>query len=173
MAKWYDQILNAPPISRIRRNHGLEHATLHILARQFPRKALAGYSNTTGFWILGDVPTQAVESAAREALERMLRGEHNLAVHPNCGTNFVTSGVLAGLAGASAMLGAGPKLRDKFERLSLAVLLSTAALIFAQPLGTLLQARITTSGKPENLKIIRVQQTSRGQMTAHRVITRG
>lgn len=173
MAGLLDRFLSMAPVSRVRRNHGLEHATLHLLAQRYPRQSMAGYSNTSGFWIVGDVPAEAVETAAREALRRMRAGEPGLAVHPNCGTNFVTSGAIAGMAGAAAMFGAGPKARDKFERLSMAALLATIALIVSQPLGNLIQARITTSGEPENLEIISVQPGTRGSMTVHRVLTRG
>jgi hypothetical protein len=134
---------------------------------------MAGYSNTSGFWIVGDVPVEAVETAAREALRRMRGGERALAVHPNCGTNFVTSGAIAGMAGAAAMFGAGPKVRDKFERLSMAALLATIALIASQPLGNLIQARITTSGEPGDLEIVNITPGTRGSMTVHRVLTRG
>ena len=37
------------PISRIRRNHALEHATLHVLAYKYPQKNLAGYYIST-YW---------------------------------------------------------------------------------------------------------------------------
>jgi len=71
------------------------------------------------------------------------------------------------------MFGAGPRIKDKFERLSLAALFATLALIVAQPLGNLLQARVTTSGYPGTLQIVGVTPTPRGSMKAHRVITRG
>ena len=45
--------------------------------------------------LLGDVPTEQVESAVREALQRLKAGERGLAVHPNCGTNLATTGLLA------------------------------------------------------------------------------
>jgi len=173
MTTMLDTFLNIDPVSRIRRNHGLEHATLHVLASRHPHKNMAGYSNTGGFWIMGDLTAVDIDSAAHEALERMQKGEHGLAVHPNCGTNFVTSGALAGAAGAFAMFGAGPRIKDKFERLSLAALFATLALIVAQPLGNLLQARVTTSGYPGTLQIVGVTPTPRGSMKAHRVITRG
>jgi hypothetical protein len=32
----FKALLGAPGVSNIRRNHGLEHATLHILAERFP-----------------------------------------------------------------------------------------------------------------------------------------
>jgi hypothetical protein len=173
MAGLLDSLLNFEPISRIRRNHGLEHATLHLLAARFPRMNMAGYSNTGGFWILGEVPAEAVESAAHEALRRMRAGEQNLAVHPNCGTNFVTGGALAGLAGALTMFGAGPRLRDKFERLSFAAMFATLALILAQPLGNQLQRRFTTSGEPGNLEILGVESAVKNGIPVHRVSTRG
>ncbi len=56
-------ILNYPPVSRVRRNHGLEHATLHILSQSGPKRPLAGHSDTRGFWVLGDVSTDEVQEA--------------------------------------------------------------------------------------------------------------
>ena len=35
-------ILDIPILSRIRRNHGLEHATLTLLAQRFPYRRMAG-----------------------------------------------------------------------------------------------------------------------------------
>lgn len=166
-------LLEFPVISRIRRNHGLEHATLHILAKRFPRKAMGGHSNPNGFWLIGDLPTEAVEQAVHEALERMRRGEHNLAIHPGCGTNYATAGLLAGLAGVVGMWDAGPRRRDKLERLPLIATLATMALIVAQPLGLRLQKHITTSGDPGELEIVGVYPVQRGTMKAHQVITRG
>ncbi len=172
-AKLKDSILGAPAISKIRRNHGLEHATLHILSQRFPGIPMAGHSNATGFWLLGDVPTEAVKSAVEEALQRMRAGEHKLAVHANCGTNFVTAGTVAGLAGAIAMFGVGQRFRDKLERLPLAATMATLGLILAQPLGLLLQERFTTSGQPGSLEVIDIQPARRGRITAHHITTRG
>jgi hypothetical protein len=180
MSTWLDSLINQGPISRIRRNHGLEHATLHILAKRLSRRALAGHSDAGGFWIVGDVETDVLRSAVEDALFRMQHGEHSLAVHPNCGTNYVTSGTLAGLAGAATMMGAGPRLRDKAERFSLAALLATMTLILSQPLGLFLQARITTSGIPGSLRIVEIKPaqasgyfgpTRFGALPVHRVTT--
>lgn len=173
MASWLQMILENATVSRVRRNHGLEHATLHLLAQRYPRRSMAGYSTPSSFLIIGRVPTEAVTAAVYEALARMRAGEESLAVHPNCGTNFVTGGTLAGIAGAFAMWGAGPRLRDKLERLSLATTLATLALILAQPLGNLLQARITTSGQPGDLEIVQITPLWRGGIPAHQITTRG
>lgn len=166
-------LLNLPVISRIRRNHGLEHATLTTLARRFPRQRLAGYSDPGGFWILGDLETEPLADAVLEALERLRRGEHNLAVHPNCGTNFAIAGIFAGLAGALAMLGSGPRRRDKLERLPLAAVLATLALIAAQPLAFIVQSRITTCGDPGGLAVTQVLRQQQGRLVLHRIRTKG
>jgi len=160
-------------ISRVRRNHGLEHATIHLLSRQHPNTFLAGHSDPEGFWLIGNVPTAAVESAVQEALERLRGGERRLAIHPGCGTNYLVSGGLAALAGALAMLGVGKRWRDKANRLPLAVMLGTVALMFSQPLGYLLQERVTTDGDPGALEIVEIIPTRQGRFTAHRVLTRG
>ena len=110
-------LLNVSPVSRIRRNHGLEHATLHVLADGKPRRPLAGHSDLSGFWIIGDLSADEVQAAVREALQRLRNGEHDLAVHPNCGTNIATSGLLAGGAAALSMLGGGRRWRDKLDRI--------------------------------------------------------
>lgn len=164
-------VLNMDILSRIRRNHGLEHATLRVLAERVPSRSVAGHSDVNGFWILGDVTTAELTSTAQDALRRMQNGEHSLAIHPNCGTNFATSGVMAGMAASLAMFGAGRRWQDKLERVPLAITLATLALIVAQPLGLKFQQTVTTSGDPQGLKILEITQTKRGKMIAHRVIT--
>ncbi|MFC1922072.1 DUF6391 domain-containing protein [Chloroflexota bacterium] len=164
--------MGMPFISRIRRNHGLEHATLHVLSKRYPKQSLAGHSDTAGFWLIGDVSIEDVYEAVEEALTRLRDGEKNLAVHRNCGTNFVTSGVLAGLAAVVAMFGVGQRSRDKLERLPLAMFFATLALIFSQPLGFLLQERVTTSAEPGDLQVIEIVASRRGRMKAHRITTR-
>jgi len=166
-------LLELPVISRIRRNHGLEHATLHTLSTRLPHTMLAGHSDTGGFWIIGEVSTEVLQGAVQEALSRLRAGESGLAIHPNCGTNFVTSGALAGLAGGFAMLGAGGRVRDKLSRLPLAATLATTALMIGQPLGMLLQAQVTTSGDPGALEVSSITQKKQGRITVHRIQTRG
>jgi hypothetical protein len=166
-------ILELALISRVRRNHGLEHATLHMLAKRFPNTSLAGHSNPKGFWIAGEVPLDAVRDAIDEALIRLKAGERKLAVHPNCGTNFITTGSLAGLAGAASLFGAGKRWQDKVSRLPLAASLATLVLILSQPLGLSLQEHITTSGDPGSMEVVEIIKSQRGGMTLYRITTRG
>jgi hypothetical protein len=170
---YLSNILELPILSRIRRNHGLEHATLHTLAKYLPHTMLAGHSDLGGFWIIGDVPSDIMHAAVQEAIDRLRVGESSLAIHPNCGTNYATAGVLAGLAGAAAMLGSGRQLRDKLNRLPFAAVLATMALIIAQPLGLAVQARMTTSGDPGSLEVTAITHKKQGRVTVHRIQTRG
>jgi hypothetical protein len=165
--------LESPIISRIRRNHGLEHASLHVLAEKYPGRNMGGHSNPDGFWLVGDLPTDAVQEAVYVALQRLRDGERHLAVHPGCGTNFATAGTLAGFAGILGMWGAGPRKRDKLERLPVVATLATLALIMSQPLGLSIQKHITTCGDPGDMEIVEIIPMQRGMLKTHRVVTRG
>lgn len=172
MTSFLRPLLDSPGFSRIRRNHGLEHASIHVLSQKNPKRTIAGHSDPSGFWLLGQLTLQEVNEAVREALQRLRAGERSLAIHPNCGTNLVTSSMAAGFAGAFAMGGTRSS-REWMERLPLAILLSMGALLLARPLGTRIQQLITTSGDPGDLEIAEIRQSQRGQMIAHRVTTRG
>ena len=88
------KILEFPTYLATRRNHALEHATIHMLARKYADKNLAGHSNPTGFFLFGDMSTEDIRTAVNEAMARLRAGESELAIHPGCGTNFATSMVL-------------------------------------------------------------------------------
>ncbi|MCW5874979.1 MAG: hypothetical protein KIS88_10080 [Anaerolineales bacterium] len=165
-------LLDRSAFSRLRRNHGLEHASIHVLSRTHPRISTAGHSDPGGFWLLGELSTQAVHDAVEEALARLRAGEHSLAIHPNCGTNLVTASVTAGLGGAFA-LGSARTDRERLERLPLAILFAMGGLLLARPLGTRIQQRVTTSGEPGDLRIVEIRRSQRGRFTAHRVVTAG
>jgi hypothetical protein len=164
-------ILDIPAISSIRRNHGLEHATINILSQRFPFRRLAGYSFPGGFFILGDIPTANLREAVTQALSRMNNGEHHLALHEHCGTNYVASGLVTGLLAWAGMVGAQSK-RDQVERLPLVLSLAIIGLIISRPLGPILQKRITTSGNPNGLSIVDVYPIRIGRPTIHRIVTK-
>jgi len=164
--------LDLPALSRLRRNHGLEHATLNLLSQIFPARTLAGYSTPGGFFILGDVPTDTLREAVCQALTRISSGEHRLAIHAHCGTNLVASGLASGLLAWLGMAGARSR-REKVERLPLVIGLATLGFIVSQPLGPLLQERLTTSGDPQGLSIVDVFPVRAGRLVLHRVVTQG
>jgi len=164
-------ILDIPLLSRIRRNHGLEHGTINLLSQRFPSRPLAGYSTPGGFFILGDVPTEELREAVFQALVRMSNGERTLALHAGCGTNYVVSGFVAGGLAWLGMAGARNR-RDQVERLPLAIALAIVGLIVSQPLGAVIQQRVTTSGDPGGLTVVDIFPIRFGRFGLHRVVTR-
>ena len=175
LAQFSRPLLDLPLVRQTRRNHGLEHATIHVLSRRIRNLRMAGRSDSGGFFLIGDVPTEAVESAARDALRRMNAGEHDLAIHPNCGTNLVTTSFLATSA---AMLGlSGASRKDAWNRMPWVMALIVGALVVGQPLGMSLQRYFTTDGDPGNLQIDRIERMEqhwipgRSATVVHRVST--
>ena len=162
-------ILDMPLIAKTRRNHGLEHATVHILSERHPGVAIAGRSTPSGYYSYGDLTVEQVQSAAEEALARLRAGESRLTIHPGCGTNLVASGMMAGVA-AFAATGLG-KRRGRWESLPTAITAATLALLVAQPVGPLLQERITTSADMSTMQILGVWRTNSGGLPVHRVDT--
>jgi hypothetical protein len=154
-------------VNRVRQNHALEHATMHVLARRNPYARLMGRSTPSGFLIYGPVGTQEVADATTEALARIQQGEAYLVVHPRCGTNLAVTSVLAGAAAFGASLG---RPRSKLERLPLALMLAMLAAIVAQPLAHQVQERITTTPELEQVHISEVRRLERGAIVVHKVI---
>ena len=159
-------------VDRTRRNHGLEHATVTVLTHQNRGMKLAGRSTPNGFYIYGRVETDKLNRAVQEALGRLKAGEIELAVHPNCGTNLITKGIVAGLTSYMGFLGAN-SVRSRFFRLPRVALLSGVALMLAQPLGLSLQRHITTSGEIRNMAIKSIKRSEQGGIVTHFVATEG
>ena len=153
-------------ITAIRQNHALEHATMHLLSRRSPSARLVGRSSPSGFTIFGAVSTEDVADAATEAMARLQQGEAQLAVHPNCGTNVVVTGVLVGLAAFSVGLGDS---RSRWERLPLVLLIATLAAMVAQPLARLTQERITTTPAVQGVYLSGISRKEQGGLVLHRL----
>lgn len=171
-----EKILNVPSIKQIRRNHALEHATIHLLSRRARENTLYARSGPRGLIIYGDLSTEEVAAAVTEALKRLRNGETELAIHPNCGTSLVTAGSLAGLAAVAAwgLQTIHSKKRNFWQwlgTLPLVILASTAALIVAQPIGQTLQLYLTTEGEMGDLRITSITRHNQGRMVFHTVRT--
>lgn len=139
---------------------------MHLLSQRYPSLRLAGRTTASGFLLYGQVATEAIAETVMEALDRLRGGEDELAVHPNCGTNIVVGGMLAGLA---AWLATSGRRRSLWEQVPTALLAATAALLIAQPLGLLVQERVTTSPAVGNLRLRQVISGQWGKTMAHRV----
>ncbi len=161
-------ILDLPYILETRRNHALEHATIHLLSRKHPGKRMAGHSNPTGFFLLGDLVTQDIWSAATEAYTRLNSGESGLAIHPGCGTNLATTALLSATFAWFPLRGT----RSMLWRLMLvpfALMFAVAGYQLSKPLGPWLQKYVTTEADLGEMKIVDITPVRRG---VHRVITR-
>ena len=156
-----------PILKRVRRHHALEHATIRILNRRLPDLHLAGWSAPRGFYIYGAVTPSQLQSAIAEALARLNQGERQLAVHPRCGTNLITAGMLVGLTSFLSMLPGDQRARR--ARLPLVLLLSTFALLLAQPLGLAVQQHVTTEANVESVSSITIESYKMGQTPVHRI----
>ncbi len=157
-------IWNAGPLRNTRRNHAIEHATIHLLSRRVSDTRLAGRSTHRGFYIYGNVPTEVLEQTTREAIERLQCGEHELAIHPHCGTNLVTASVLAGMTTAFALAG---KRRRWWDKLLSALVATTVALAASQPLGYWLQEYVTTEATVSQVDVAHIRRFQVGNMTVH------
>lgn len=158
-------LLYLPYILEIRRNHALEHATLQVLAPKYPHRPMGGHSNPTGFVILGDVDTADLADAAVEALKRLRAGERELAIHPGCGTNYATSGLLAG---SVAWYGLGGGRQKKLWRIPFILPLVVLVWELSKPLGPALQAKVTTEAEIGAMEILSVEMIRPGM---HRIRT--
>jgi hypothetical protein len=165
-------VLDVPFIRRIRRNHGLEHGTIHLLSARVQHLRMVGRSDSKGFWLWGEVPTDEVATCVNAALTRMRAGEHSLAIHPNCGTNLVTTALLGAGATMVALMGSERERGGKLARIPLIVMGLLFASIFGQPVGRKIQEHITTLGDPGDLEITAIRRVTRFGMTAHRIETR-
>ena len=138
-------LLDIPLILETRRNHALEHATLHVLARTH-KISMAGHSNPTGFFLLGDLQLEHIANAADEALTRLRAGESGLAVHEGCGTNLATTAALSATFAWAPLRGA-KSTRWRLMLIPLAIVFAVFGYRLSKPLGPWLQKYITTEDR--------------------------
>lgn len=159
-------------LSQIRRNHALEHATIHVLNARNPKSMMIGRSDYRGFYLYSDLTSEELRSGAEKALERLRAGEHQLAVHPNCGTNILTAGVLSGSAAYFSLLGVRDQnWRDRLDRLPLAIFGAVLSLVLARPLGTRLQQKVTTNADVGSMQILGIRKLRSGKYNLYRFLT--
>ncbi|GBE76086.1 MAG: hypothetical protein IM496_19055 [Microcystis sp. M049S2] len=148
----------------LRQVHALEHATVWVLSemaarRQSPfdhspadNEALGGLSTDRGFYLYGQINTNELQIAAKQALHRLKNGEGQLALHPRCGTNLsVTLALTAGLVlGTHLVFPRGPI----SQLLGLGLATATAFQI-GPDVGMSAQKYLTTA-IPFNLTIVNI-----------------
>ncbi|MCC7117906.1 MAG: hypothetical protein IT310_05215 [Anaerolineales bacterium] len=161
-------LLRLPLILETRRNHALEHATIHLLSRQRPNTRMAGHSNPTGFYLLGDLTAQEIWEAVTEARERLNSGESGLAIHPGCGTNLATTALLSATLAWLPLRGTKSTLW-RFLLIPFALIFALIGYQLSKPLGPWLQQHITTEAHLGHLRIVDILRVRAG---VHRIITK-
>ncbi len=169
-------------VSRVRRNHALEHATIHILSKRLPGVRLIGRSSFWGYYIYGDAPTETVLDAAEEGLRQLRAGQRDVAIHANCGTNLVVAGSLAGLGAFLALSSAWfdrsedasdhrtKNLLAWITRLPLACAAATLGLLIGRPLGQALQTHVTTQADVGDLHITGITREEKAGLDKRRPV---
>lgn len=135
----------------VKQNHALEHATIVLLSKKYPDARLSGVSSALGFFVFGEVPTEAILPTAHEALELLRTTQPELAIHERCGTNLAVGSLLTGL---SAM--AVAKMRRPYGTANNVILATTAAMILSRPLGLTVQKYVTTQTPNSSMTIEKV-----------------
>jgi hypothetical protein len=146
-------ILDLPYLLETRRNHSVEHATLHILARKYPKMTMGGHSNPTGFYLMGNFTKDEIQEAADEAMRRIRSGETEL-----------LPATFAFMPMARA--------RSTFWKVLLipfAIGLALFGYFLSKPLGPWLQRNVTTEADLGNMRIVDILPVRKG---LHRVITK-
>lgn len=160
-------LLNLPLILETRRNHALEHATLHMLASKY-KISMAGHSNPTGFYLLGDIQLEDIAAASIEALTRLNAGESELAVHPGCGTNLVATALLPATFAWAPLKGIRST-RWRLLMIPFALALAIFGYLLSKPFGPWLQKHITTEADLGDMQITDILFVRKG---VHRIITK-
>ena len=129
-------------VRNTRQHHALEHATLQLLAERGALTTGGGVSDPGGFTLMGDMSVPDTQTAATDALAALQDGNSHLAIHPQCGSNFLTQAVLCLCV---ALLLFGPKRQRTFPMLVTALCSFLAAILGGRILGPYLQLYTTLS----------------------------
>ena len=154
-------------LQRVRRNHAIEHAAMHLLGRTLQAPKLAARSDWRGITFYGDVDSSVLKSALEGGLLALNSGQRALAVHPRCGSMISASMLLAMLAGW--LVQSDLKRKRTPGRGMLDVAGITGAMLLAQPLGYAMQKYVLTDPDASHAHLVSIRFSQRGAFTMHRV----
>ncbi len=154
-------------LQRVRRNHAIEHAAMHLLGRTLQPPKLAARCDWRGITFYGDVDTGVLQSALEGGLLALNRGHRGLAVHPRCGSMISVSMLLAMLAGWLVQSDVKRKRAPGRGLLSIAGV--AGAMLLAQPLGYAMQKHVLTDPDASRARLESIRTSRRGPLTTHRI----
>ena len=161
-------IMDFPPFLATRRNHALEHASLHVLARKYKDQNMGGHSNPTGFFLFGDMSLEDIRNAINEAMIRLRAGESGLAIHPGCGTNMAATTLLPATF-AWVPLQSVRSTRWRLLLIPVALMFAVFGYLLSKPLGPWLQRNVTTEADLGEMQVMDIVFVRKG---VYRVITK-
>lgn len=154
-------------LQRVRRNHAIEHAAMHLLGRTLQGPKLAARSDWRGITFYGDVDTRVLQSALEGGMLALNSGHRALAVHPRCGSMISASMLLAMLAGW--LVQSDLKRKPMPGRGLLSITGVTGAMLLAQPLGYAMQKHVLTDPDASHAHLVSIRSSQRGALTMHRI----
>lgn len=160
--------MDFPPFLATRRNHALEHASLHVLARKYKDQNMAGHSNPTGFFLFGDMSLDDIRNAINEAMTRLRAGESGLAIHPGCGTNLAASTLLPATFAWAPFQGVR-SIRWRLLLIPVALMFAIFGYLLSKPLGPWLQRNVTTEADLGDMQVMDIVTVRQG---VYRVLTK-
>lgn len=155
----------ADVVRRTRQHHAIEHATIHLLSARWPERRFSGYSDPLGFTLYGEATEEEVRRAVGDALLRLQAGERQLAIHPNCGTNLLTAGIAAVIAGRVG----STVVNGRLERFTASLALVLIALGASRPLGLRFQ-EYTTLAEVDDRWLAAIRPLRIGSKPVYRVL---
>lgn len=155
---------------RLRRNHALEHATMHMITASGHPVRIVGRSDPGGFWLYGDIDTALVRQTVSRALQALQSDSADLAFHPNCGTG---PAVTLMTVGATGMVASHLPRRNRPRRRLAVAGLGVVALLLSPLLGEWVQRRLLTDPDLSGCSIASVREVrpllARGERALLRV----
>jgi len=129
--------------NKVRQNHALQHATIHVLERDLGIPQVEGMAYEDGFTLKGLAEPGVVYQAALKGLEKLKRGERDFAIHPKCGTTILVVNTIASVIFIAVLFLTG----------NLTIISVLVALVLAHLTGPfggrLVQRYITTNPVPD------------------------
>jgi hypothetical protein len=109
-----------------------------------------------------------IRSAVPEAMNRLRAGEHDLAIHPGCGTNMATSMILPA-SFAWIPFQSTRSFRWRLVLIPVALMFAAFGYLLSKPVGPWMQRNVTTEANLGDLQLVDIVRVRKGM---YRVITK-
>ena len=153
-------------VRRVRQNHGLEHATIHMLAGK-ARGRVSGLSDPWGFTLFGDISQPQVMRAASDALVALAGGREQSGDSPEL---WHESGGEGDARCRGRAAGAGGQARCARSILRATIIFILPALVVGDPVAFRVQ-EFTTTADVADRWIVTVRRMTLGPIVLNRVTT--